>query len=93
MASRDRYAEKFEDFIVDAISESNLKEGDSDELQLSVECPCCKSGIVQMEINTKFQTVLAQCSNHGSNGDCGSHKISMNYKTPPRTRMVDNGIE
>jgi hypothetical protein len=93
MASRDRNAEKFEEFIVDAIDQQNFAEQQTDKKSFIVECPCCETGTVQMEINTKFKTVLAECSNYGINGTCGSHKVSMNYKTPPRTRMVDNGIE
>ncbi len=93
MASRDRYAEKFEAFLVDTIKQHELNENDSDKKNLEVNCPCCETGKIQMQINTKFKTVIAECSNHGLNGDCGSHKVTMNYNTRPRTRMVDNGVE
>jgi len=94
MATRDRNADKFEQFIVGVIKSEKWDDQELGKHKQEIECPCCKEGRIQMEINTKFATVLARCDKQDpKKGNCGSHKVSMNYNVVPRTRMVDNGKE
>ncbi|MFC1810518.1 hypothetical protein ACFLZH_03380 [Patescibacteria group bacterium] len=92
MASRDKYAVKFEEFIFSTIKEQELDPQDNDTHNIEVGCPCCKTGQVRMEISTRHSTVMAQCTNHGSEGKCGSQKVFMPYNVIPKSSMVENGI-
>ncbi len=78
MASRDHNAEHFEQWIVDTIADQGLIES-QDKHEIEVPCPCCKTGLVRLEINGKLSQVMAKCSNHDE-GKCGSHKVIMPYK-------------
>lgn len=96
MASRDKYAVKFEQYITTAITR-RIKSGEidpevKDKHNLELNCPCCKIGTVQMEINTKHKTVMAKCTGF-EDRKCGAHKVNMPYNVPPKTSMVENGIE
>lgn len=93
MASRDKYAVKFEKFIIKTIKDQKLDAQSNGRHNLEVDCPCCQAGQVRMEISTKFSTVMAQCTNHAPEGKCGSHRVFMPYNVTPKSSMVDNGIE
>jgi hypothetical protein len=86
MASRDRNAEHFEQWIVNTIEDQGLIES-QDNHDITVSCPCCKTGLVRLEINGRFKQVMAKCSNH-EDGKCGSHKVIMPYNNRRKSAIA-----
>lgn len=85
MATRDRNADHFEQWIVDTIDEKGLT-ASQDKHDIEVPCPCCEVGVVRLQVNGKFKQVMAQCSNH-EDGRCGSHKVIMPYNNRRRSAV------